>query len=102
MKGEKVMDFIFIGKQKLLRLLKVQMNREDIQLKDIQYSREENYNIYKCEKVVYIENDIHYEINNLYTEYRYPTSTLYFEKVVRVSENSYKVEQKKILDLKEI
>lgn len=96
------MDFIFIGKQKLLRLLKKQMNRKDIQLKDIQYSREENYNTNKCEKVVYIENDIHYEIINLYTGYRYPTSTLYFEKVVRVSENSYEVEQKKILDLKEI
>lgn len=96
------MEFKFIGKQKLLRLLKAQINRPDIQLKEIQYSREETYNTYKCEKVVYIENDIHYKTINLYTGYRHPKSTLYFEKVVRVSENSYEVEQKKILDLKEI
>ena len=94
------MSFVFLGKQKLLRLLKEEMNRTDIQLKDIQYSRNENFNTYKREMVVYVENDIHYEMINEYSKFETKHPLYYRE--VKITNNPFRIEQTKIKNIKEI
>ena len=94
------MSFVFHGKQKLLRLLKEEMNRTDIQLKDIQYSRNENFNTYKREMVVYVENDIHYEMINEFSKFETKHPLYYRE--VKITNNPFRIEQTKIKNIKEI
>ena len=60
------MPFKFIGKNKLLRTLKMQMSNPHISYADILYFREELSNQYKKEMVVYIENNTHYRIRHEY------------------------------------
>ena len=49
------MSFKFIGKTKLLRTLKMQMNNPNIWFKDVMYSREENFNSHQKERIVFID-----------------------------------------------
>ena len=90
------MPFKYIGKNKLLRTLKMQMNNPDIWFKDVQYYREELYNSSKKEMVVFIDNDTHYEVINEYEIYEQKI-TLYYSVIKAISPNNYRVEQKIIL-----
>ena len=94
------MEFNFFGKTKLLRLLKAQLNRNDLRLKDIQYSRDENFNTYKREMVVYVENDIHYEMINEFSKFETKHPLYYRE--VKITNNPFRIEQTKIKNIKEI
>lgn len=91
------MPFKYIGKNKLLRTLKMQMNNPDIWYADILYYREEWGNTYRQEKVVYIDkDDIQYQIRNCYSKDERKT-TLYYEIFEQVDFGNYRINQKKIL-----
>ena len=91
------MQFKFIGKTKLLRMLKKQMNTPDIWFNDVMYSRKEIHNHYKKETIVFIdENSTQYYIKHEYEKYREKT-TLYYEIHKYVSAGNYCIEQQKIL-----
>ena len=95
------MSFKFMGKTKLLRTLKMQMNNPNIWFKDVQYYRQEHYNISKRENIVFIDNDTFYEIKH---EHYKPEkkAILYYTITKMISPNNFKIEQKIILKESEI
>lgn len=90
------MPFKFIGKNKLLRTLKMQMSNPHISYADILYFREELSNQYKKEMVVYIENNTHYRVRHQYLKDEQKI-TMYYEIIKQVAPNNFKVEQKNLL-----
>ena len=91
----------FIGKNKLLRTLKEQMNNFNIKYADIQYSREEIGTSYYQERVVYIDTDnIQYQVRN-YCFVLEKNTTLTYEIHEQVSAGHYRIKQRRILKERE-
>ena len=94
------MSFKFIGKTKLLKTLKEQMDNPDIWFKDVIYTREEDFDQHKNETIVYIENNTHYQIRYEHQKDEQKT-TMYYEIIKQVAPNNFKVEQKILLKERE-
>lgn len=71
------MKFQYLGKQKLLRLLKMQLNNPYLGFSDIMYDREENFAKDRIERVVYINDEIHYTLTNEYSYFAQKTKLFY-------------------------
>ncbi len=95
------MSFKFIGKNKLLRTLKMQINNPNIWFKDVIYTREEHFNQHKQETVVFIDNDTHYRVRYEYDKHE-EKATVYYEIIKQVAPNNFKVEQKILIKESEI
>ncbi len=91
------MSFKFIGKAKLLQTLKMQMNNLDIRLKDVMYSREENFNSNQKEMIVFIDrNGTHYRVRHEYDKHDEKTNFSY-EIVRKIAPCNFQVELKNLL-----
>ena len=86
-----------MGKTKLLRILKKQMNNPTVQLKNVMYSREENFNSNQKEMLVFIDKTgIHYRVRHEYDKYEEKT-TLSYEIVREIAPCNYQIELKNLL-----
>jgi hypothetical protein len=91
------MSFKFIGKTKLLRTLKMQMNNPNIWFKDVMYSREENFNHHRKEMIVFIDKSgTQYQVRHEYNKHDKKT-TLYYEIATEITPCNYKIELKNLL-----
>ena len=91
------MQFKFIGKTKLLRMLKKQMNTPDIWFKDVMYSREENFSSNQKEMIVFIDkNGTQYRVRHEYDK-REEKTTLSYEIVREIAPWNFQVELKNLL-----
>lgn len=91
------MQFKFIGKTKMLGILKEQMNNPDISLKDVMYSREENFNSNQKEMLVFIDKTgTHYRVRHEYDNFD-KKLILYYEIATEITPCNYKIELKNLL-----
>ena len=91
------MSFKFMGKTKLLRILKKQMNNPNVQLKNVMYSREENFNSNRKELLVFIDKTgTHYRVRHEYDKYEEPTNFSY-EIVKEIAPYDFQIVLKNLL-----
>jgi len=92
------MSFKFIGKTKLLRTLKMQMNNPNIWFKDVMYSREENFNSNRKERIVFIDkNGTQYQVRHEYNKHG-EKITFSYEIARETAPWNYQIEIKNLLE----
>jgi hypothetical protein len=80
--------FKYIGKTKLLKILQNQLNNPNISLKDIMYSREENFSSWKEEKLCYIDENIIHILKKVYSE-NTKKIDFFYEKIREVEPHNF-------------
>lgn len=95
------MEFRYIGKRKLLEILKKQSQLPHINLTDVQYYREEHYSYSFSERIVYFEDRFCFRVEHRYLSNKQKI-VLIFTVKLQTLEDEYIIEQETILKEKEI
>lgn len=87
-KAEKARPFCYLGKEKMLQILKEQLNNPNIEFTDIMYKIEEDFARTRTETLVYCNDGMHYKVINMCCEFTKETKLIY-QVVKRNEENNY-------------
>ncbi len=90
------MRFKFMGKRKLLNILRKETEKFNLSLKDVSYSTEAQHDWLQQETIHLIDNGIHYRVRN--THLKDSGATLVYEEIHQFGPSHFKIVQRKVLE----
>ena len=91
------MRFRFMGKRKLLKILREKSNKSNISLKDVSYTTEDRFEGWQKETILLIEEseETHYRVRH--SNIKGTGTTLFYEEIQKVGPSYFKIRQKNLL-----
>lgn len=92
------MRFKFMGKRKLLNILREKSKKPNISLKDVSYTTEDRFECWRQETILLIEEsekETHYRVRH--SNIKGTGTTLYYEEIQKVGPSYFKIIQKNLL-----
>ena len=92
------MRFRFMGKRKLLKILREKSNKSNISLKDVSYTTEDRFEGWRQETILLIEEsekETHYRVRH--SNIKGTGTTLFYEEIQKVGPSYFKIRQKNLL-----